>query len=93
MARMTITLTDERQQALKEAAARRSTTITAIIDQSLELAGIRTRENAADIVARARAKSLLSEQEAMDLALRETGAARQSTAGGGRSAAPQARRR
>ena len=77
MPRMTITLSPERQQALKEAAARRNTTITTIIDQSLELAGIRTRESAADIVARARAKSRMSEQEAMDLALRETDAARE----------------
>ena len=58
----------------QEAAARRGTTIAAIIDQSLELAGIRTRENAADIVARVRAKALLSEQEAVDLALQETAA-------------------
>lgn len=93
MARMTITLSDERQRALKEAAARRGTTITAIIDQSLELAGIRTRGSAADIVARARAKALLSEQEAMDLALKETAAARTSTARRGRSAAAEARRR
>lgn len=78
MPRMTITLAAERQQALKEAAARRGTTITAIIDQSLELAGIRTRENAADIVARVRAKALLSEQEAVDLALQETAAVRDS---------------
>ncbi|MHB9148963.1 MAG: CopG family transcriptional regulator [Thermoleophilia bacterium] len=74
---MTITLSAERQQALKEAAARRGTTITAIIDQSLELAGIRTRERAADIVARARAKARMGEQEAMDLAVRETAAARE----------------
>ena len=38
MPRMTITLSEERQQALKEAAARRGMTITAIIDESLELA-------------------------------------------------------
>lgn len=76
MPRMTITLSAERQQALKEAAARRGTTITAIIDQSLDLAGIRTRETAADIVARARAKARMSEQEAMELAVQETAAAR-----------------
>jgi len=76
MPRMTITLSEERQQAVREAAARRGTTITALIDESLELAGIRTRESAAQIVARARANSRLSDREAMGLALRETAAAR-----------------
>lgn len=80
MPRMTITLSPERQQALKEAAARRGVTITAIIDQSLELAGIRSRESAADIVARARARSHMSEQEAMDLALQETASVREAAA-------------
>ncbi|MCE5253013.1 MAG: CopG family transcriptional regulator [Actinomycetia bacterium] len=87
MPRMTITLSAERRQALKETAARRGTTITAIIDESLELAGIRTRNNAADIVARGRARSRMSEQEAMDLALRETAAVREATAPRATSAA------
>jgi len=73
---MTITLSLERQRALRETAARRGTTITALIDESLELAGIRTRESAEQIVARARANSGLTDAEAMDLALRETAAAR-----------------
>ncbi len=93
MPRMTITLSAERQRALKEAAARRGSTITAIIDQSLELAGIRTRESAAEIVARTRANSRLSEQEAMDLALRETAAVRQTAAVPLTAAQPQAGRR
>jgi len=76
MPRMTITLSEERQQAVREAAARRGTTITALTDESLELAGIRTPESAAQIVARARANSRLSDWEAMDLALQETAAAR-----------------
>ncbi|MBU2601062.1 MAG: CopG family transcriptional regulator [Actinobacteria bacterium] len=76
MPRMTITLSKERQRAVKETAARRGTTITALIDESLELAGIRTRESAEQIVARARANSGLADAEAMDLALRETAAAR-----------------
>ncbi len=65
-----------RRRAVKEAAAWRGTTITALIDESLELAGIRTRESAAEIVARARARSHLTDAAAMDLALRETAAAR-----------------
>ncbi len=76
MPRMTITLSEERHRAVKEAAARRGTTVTAIIDESLELAGIRTRESAEQIVARARAASGLTDAEAMELALRETEAAR-----------------
>ncbi len=73
---MTITLSEERQRAVKEAAAQRGTTIIALIDESLELAGIRTRESAQQIVARARATSGLTDAEAMDLALGETAAAR-----------------
>ena len=76
MPRMTITLSEERQRALKETAARRGTTITALVDESLELAGIRTRESARQIVARARANSGLPDAEAMELALRETASAR-----------------
>lgn len=82
MPRMTITLSEERQRAVKEAAARRGTTITALIDESLELAGIRTRDSAAEIVARARAASGLTDADAMELALRETAAER--LEGGGR---------
>ncbi len=69
MPRMTITLSQERQQALKEAAARRGTTITAIIDESLELAGIVPRRNAWDILAKAGRNANMSEEEAMALAL------------------------
>jgi len=76
MPRLTITLSEERQRAVKEAAARRGITITALIDESLERAGVRTSESAAQIVARARAKARLNDAEALDLALRETGAER-----------------
>jgi predicted transcriptional regulator len=72
MPRMTITLSEERQRALKETAARRGTTITALIDESLELAGIRVVESAREILARAGIDSGLSEDEAMALALEET---------------------
>ena len=76
MPRMTITLSAERQRALKEAAARRGTTITALIDESLELAGIRTHSNAQQILAKARAHSRMSDDEATALALEVTAAAR-----------------
>ena len=80
MPRMTITLSQERQQALKEAAARRGMTITAIIDESLELAGVVPRQNVWEILEKARSNSPMSEEEAMDLALEavaEVRAARQ----------------
>ena len=69
MPRMTITLSAERQRALKEAAARRGTTITAIIDESLELAGVVPRRNVWDILAKAGRNANMSEEEAMALAL------------------------
>ena len=65
-------MSEERQRAVKEAAARRGTTVTALIDESLELAGIRPQESAQEIVARDRASSALADADAMDLALRET---------------------
>jgi hypothetical protein len=71
MPRMTITLSEERQRALKETAARRGVTIAALIDESLELAGIRCRESALQILARAGANSGLDEEQAMALALEE----------------------
>ena len=76
MPRMTITLSRERQRALKEAAARRGMTIVAIIDESLELAGIGAGTSAWDILAKARANSGLGEEEAMTLALEVTAAVR-----------------
>ena len=69
MPRMTITLSKERQQALKEAAARRGMTITAIIDESLELAGVVPRHSVWDILAKARQNANMDSDEAMALAL------------------------
>jgi hypothetical protein len=40
MARLTITLSDERHRALKDAALRRHTTIGQIIEESLERTGV-----------------------------------------------------
>lgn len=47
MARLTITLPDDRHQALKEAAARRGKTIRQLIDESLAHYGIKTEASAA----------------------------------------------
>ena len=76
MARLTITLSDARYRALKETAARRGKTIGATIEECLDRAGIKTVAGAADLVARARQRSDMSEESAIALAVRETRAAR-----------------
>lgn len=76
MSRLTITLSDARYRALKEASARRDKTIGQLIDESLEYYGIKTLENAQAIVERARRHSGLSEAQAQALATREVKAAR-----------------
>jgi predicted transcriptional regulator len=76
MARLTITLTDALHRALKEAAARRRRTIGDLIEESLELYGVKDAESAAELVARARAHSTLDERQALKLAVGETRAAR-----------------
>ncbi len=76
MSRLTITLSEARYRALKEAAARRDKTIGELIDESLEYYGIKSRAQARALVDRARARSKLPEEQAIDLALQEVGAAR-----------------
>ncbi|MFP4033932.1 MAG: CopG family transcriptional regulator [Desulfovermiculus sp.] len=76
MPRLTITLTEERHRALKEAAARKRKSIAAIIEESLELSGIKTHEAASHLVARARSRSGLDDGQALELAQEETRAQR-----------------
>lgn len=76
MARLTITLSDARYQALKETAARRGKTIGATIEECLDRAGIKTLASAADLVAKARQRSALGEAAALALAVKETRVAR-----------------
>lgn len=76
MVRLTISLPDERHQALKEAAARSGRSIGELIDASLDFYGIKGRPAAEAIVDRARNRSGLSEEEALDLAIAETRAER-----------------
>ncbi|RME70419.1 MAG: CopG family transcriptional regulator [Planctomycetota bacterium] len=76
MPRLTITLSDEQHRALKEAAVRRGVPMRQIIEESLALAGIKTRKTAAEIVAKARKKAAMQEADALELAVRETRAAR-----------------
>lgn len=76
MSRLTITLSDERHRALKEASAKRNKTIGQLIDESLELYGIKSNADARALVERARAHSKMNEAQALALAVKETRAFR-----------------
>jgi hypothetical protein len=76
MARLTISLSDERHRALREAAVKRRKTIGQLIEESLEFYGIKTQRSAEELVAKARASAALSEADAVRLAVTETRAAR-----------------
>ena len=76
MARLTITLSDERHRALREAALKRGKTIGQLIEESLEFYGIKTARSAEDLVVKARAHAALREADALRLAVAETRAAR-----------------
>ena len=76
MARLTITLSDERHRALREAAAKRGKTIGQLIDESLEFYGIKSTRSAEHLVAKARARASLREADALRIAIAETRAAR-----------------
>ena len=71
MRRLTIALNEPRYRALKAAAVARNQTIGQLIDESLEFYGIKSREEARDLVLRARQRSSLSEADAMQLAQQE----------------------
>ena len=72
MTRLTVTLADQTHRALKETAARQGRSMAAIIEESLELRGIRPYETARELVLKARANSGLDSDGAMALAVRET---------------------
>lgn len=76
MSRLTITLSEARYKALKEAAVRRDKTIGQLIDESLDFYGIKSREDARELVRRARAHSQLPEAEALAVAQDEVQAVR-----------------
>lgn len=76
MSRLTITLDDDLHRALKETAARQGRSITSIIEESLRLRGIKEQASARALVARARARAQLGPDQAMELAVEETSAAR-----------------
>ena len=72
LTRLTITLSRERHQALKEASARSGKTLGQIVEESLEFYGVKTKEQAGQLVARARKTASLKEKQATEIALRET---------------------
>jgi hypothetical protein len=76
MSRLTITISDARYRALKEASAQRDKTIGQLIEESLEFYGIKTREDARALVQRARRHGGLSEAKALALAQKEVKASR-----------------
>lgn len=79
MSRLTITLSEPRYRALKEAAAQRDKTIGQLIDESLDFYGIKSREQALDLVRQARTRSTLSDAQALTLAQEEVRAVRHAT--------------
>jgi predicted DNA-binding ribbon-helix-helix protein len=76
MSRLTITLPEARYWALKEAAVQRNKTIGQLIDESLEFYGIKSRDDARDLVRRARARSKLSAGQALAAAQTQVRAVR-----------------
>ena len=76
MNRLTITLSEDRYRALKEAAAQRNKTIGSLIDESLEFYGIKSRADARELVRRARKHSNLGEGDALAIAQEQVNAVR-----------------
>jgi len=76
MSRLTITLSETRYRALKEASAQRDKTIGQLIDESLDFYGIKSREDARDLVRRARARSKLNEDQAVSVVQEQVKAVR-----------------
>ena len=76
MSRLTISLDDALHQALKEAAARQGRSIGKIIEEGLILRGIKPVSTARDLVAKARLRSSIAEEDAMNLAVDEVRAER-----------------
>jgi hypothetical protein len=76
MSRLTITLSEARYRALKEASAQRAKTIGQLIDESLEFYGIKTQDDAKALVRRARARSKLGDEQALAIAQEQVKAVR-----------------
>lgn len=72
MPRLTINLSDECWQALKEEAARCGKTMGALVDESLEFYGVKNRDKAMELLCRAREASQMDEEGATKLAVEAT---------------------
>lgn len=68
MSRLTITLSEDRYRALKQAAAQRDKTIGQLIDESLDFYGIKSQADARDLVRRARSRSKVSDDQVLAVA-------------------------
>lgn len=77
MTRLTITLSDERHRALRQAAAASGKSMAQIIDEALAFYGLKRDEAAAALVASARERAAMDDDAAMWLAIAETRAARE----------------
>ena len=78
MSRLTISISDDMHRALKEAAVRQGRSIGSIIEEGLQLRGIKPIEDARSLVKKARAHATLTELEALDISTEETRAQRHS---------------
>lgn len=76
MNRLTISLPQELDAALKAAAARRGKTVSSLVRESLEAFGIKPERDVRELIAAARARSGLSAAEAERWALEQVRAAR-----------------
>ena len=76
MSRLTITLSEARYRALKEASAHRGKTIGQLIDESLDFYGIKSRDEPRDLVRRARARNKMSEEQALTVSQEQVQAVR-----------------
>ena len=74
--RLTITLAEDVHRALKEAAAQRGKTMGRLVEESLRHYGIKTTGEAERLVAAARQRAALTEEQACELAVVETRAGR-----------------
>jgi plasmid stability protein len=74
--RLTISLKDDLHQALKETAARQGRSIGKIIEEGLELRGVKPMSRARDLLMKARGAAKMTEQQATELAVKEVKASR-----------------
>ncbi|MGA1473186.1 MAG: ribbon-helix-helix protein, CopG family [Burkholderiaceae bacterium] len=80
MGRLTISLKDDLHQALKETAARQGRSIGKIIEEGLELRGVKPMTPARDLLMKARRSARRTEEKAIELAVKEVRASRSRSA-------------